>query len=287
VLELALALIIFAAFIHAVWNFLTKRSSESLAFVWWMYSLGALGYGLIVLPVTGIHLASASVLPFIVSSVAEAGYVLTLIRGYGKGDLSLVYPISRGGAPILTVMFAAVLGERLPLLGLLGIFVSVAGVCFLTLSEISPAKGKLSILNRGSTWALICAVCIAVYSVSDNIVVVSTPPIIYIWWVFMGNTILTLPFVWRSSRVRNNLSELRSNWRLIIVASLCSLFAYLAILFALTLTSVSYVVTGRALSVLLAAVLGVLLLKEKFGKWRILGAALMIFGLAIIQFFGS
>jgi drug/metabolite transporter (DMT)-like permease len=63
--------------------------------------------------------------------------------------------------------------------------------------------------------------------------------------------------------------------------------AYLAILLALTLTSVSYVVTGRALSVLLAAVLGVLLLKEKFGKERTVGAALMICGLVIIQLFGS
>ena len=141
--------------------------------------------------------------------------------------------------------------------------------------------------KRGSTWALACAAFIAVYSVSDNIVVVSTPPVIYIWWVFLSITILTTPFVWRSSRVASNLNEVRSNWRRIVVASVGSLVAYLAILLAFTLTSVSYVVTGRALSVLLVAVLGVLLLKEKFGKERALGAALMIFGMVIIQVFGS
>jgi drug/metabolite transporter (DMT)-like permease len=252
-----------------------------------MYSLGTLGYGLVILPVTGLYLASASVFPFIVSAVAEAGYVVTLTKGYRRGDLSLIYPISRGGAPILTAVFAAFLGERLPILGLLGIIVSVAGVGFLSLSEVSPIQGRVSMLKRGSTWALACAVFIAIYSVSDNIVVVSTPPVIYIWWVFMGNTLLTVPFVWRSSRVRSNLNEVRSNWRRIVVASVGSLVAYLAILLALTLTSVSYVVTGRALSVLLAAVLGVLLLKEKFGKERTLGAALMILGMAIIQVFGS
>jgi drug/metabolite transporter (DMT)-like permease len=251
-----------------------------------MYSLGTLGYGLVILPVTGIYLASASVLPFVVSAVAEAGYVVTLTRGYGRGDLSLVYPISRGGAPILTAVFAALLGERLPVLGLLGIIVTVAGVCFLSLSEVSPAKG-LSMLKRGSTWALACAVCIAIYSVSDNIVVVSTPPVIYIWWVFLGNATLTLPFVWRRPRLKNNLNEVRSNWRRIVVASVGSLVSYLAVLLALKLTSVSYVVTGRALSVLLAALLGALLLKEKFGRERTLGAALMILGMAIIQVFGS
>ena len=251
-----------------------------------MYSLGTLGYGLVILPMTGLYLAPASVFPFIVSAVAETGYVVTLTRGYGRGDLSLVYPISRGGAPILTALFAALLGERLPILGLIGIIVSVVGVGFLSLSEVSPAKG-MSMLKRGSTWALASAVFIAVYSVSDDIVVVSTPPVIYIWWVFLSITVLTTPFVWRSSRVMSNLNEVRSNWRRIVVASIGSLVAYLAILLALTLTSVSYVVTGRALSVLLAAVLGVLLLKEKFGKERTVGAALMIFGLAIIQLFGS
>jgi len=287
VLEFALGLILFAAFVHAGWNFLTKSSRDSLAFMWWMYSLGTLGYGLIVLPFTGLYLAPASVLPFIVSAVAEAGYVVTLTRGYGRGDLSLVYPISRGGAPILTALFAAILGQHLPTLGLIGIIVSVVGVGFLSLSEVSQAKRGLSMLKRGSTWALACAVFIAVYSVSDNIVVVSTPPVIYIWWVFLSITVLTTPFVWRSSRVKSNLTEVRSNWRNILVASIGSMVAYLAILLALTLTSVSYVVTGRALSVLLAAVLGVLLLKEKFGKERTVGAALMICGLVIIQLFGS
>ena len=84
-----------------------------------------------------------------------------------------------------------------------------------------------------------------------------------------------------------NLNEVRSNWKRIVLSSIASLVAYLAILLALTLTSVSYVVTGRALSVLLATALGMVLLKEKFGKERTVGAALMIFGLAIIQFFGS
>jgi drug/metabolite transporter (DMT)-like permease len=251
-----------------------------------MYSLGTLGYVVLIFPVMGLILAPASYLPFLVSSVAEAGYVVTLTKGYGRGDLSLVYPISRGGAPILTAVFAALLGERLPILGLVGIIFSVAGVCFLSLSEVSQTRG-LAMLRRGSTWALACAVFIAVYSVSDNIAVASTSPLIYIWWVFLGNTLFTIPFVWRSSRVKSNLSEVRSNWKRIVLAGTGSLVSYLAILFALRLTSVSYVVTGRALSVLVAALLGVFLLKEKFGKERTLGAALMILGMGIIQFFGS
>ncbi|HUK49956.1 MAG TPA: DMT family transporter [Terriglobales bacterium] len=285
-IEYALGLIVFAAVVHATWNFLAKSAHDSLAFMWWMYGLGTVGYLFLILPLMGIYLDSASYLPFLVSSLAEAGYVVTLTKGYDRGDLSLVYPISRGGAPILTAVFAGFLGERLPILGIVGIGFSVAGVCFLSLSEISQTKG-LAMVKRGSTWALACAAFIAVYSVSDNIAVTFTSPLIYIWWVFLGNSLLTLPFVWQRSRLACNISEIRSNWKRIVLAGSGSLVAYLAILLALRLTSVSYVVTGRALSVLVAAVLGVFLLKEKFGRERSLGAGLMILGMAIIQLFGS
>jgi drug/metabolite transporter (DMT)-like permease len=288
-LELAFVLILIAALVHAAWNFLCKSSRDSLTFMWWMYSLGAIGYGITILPITGIYLATNSVLPFLISSLAEAGYVITLARGYQRGDLSLVYPISRGGAPILTAVWSALLGERLPSLGILGILVSVAGVCSLSISETDKTgvKSPTSLLGRGSTWAVACAFCISIYSVSDNIAVISTPPVIYIWWVFFGNTVLLIPFVWRSSRMADNFYQIKSSWKTISVAGIASLLSYLAVLFALRLTSVSYVVTGRALSVLFGAIFGAILLKEKFGKERVIGAALMIVGMVAIVAFGS
>ena len=89
------------------------------------------------------------------------------------------------------------------------------------------------------------------------------------------------------THVKGNISEIKSSWKKISVAGAGSLVSYLAVLFALKLTSVSYVVTGRALSLLFAAILGVLFLKEKISPMRILGAALMILGMATIAVLGS
>jgi len=288
-LETALALILLSALLHAGWNLLSKSSADSLAFMWWMYFVGMIGYGFILLPTLGIYLATASVLPFLVSSVAEAGYVITLAKGYEQSDLKLVYPISRGAAPILTVIWAALFGERLPLFGIFGIVLAVAGVYLLSLSETksTPAGVRKSLLRRGSTWALGSALFISIYSVSDNFAVVWTPPAVYIWWVFLGNMVFLMPFVWQRSRRKSNVSEIKSSWSKISFAGAGSLVSYLAVLFALKLTSVSYVVTGRALSVLFAAVFGVVLLKERFGPMRILGATLMILGMTAIAILGS
>jgi drug/metabolite transporter (DMT)-like permease len=99
--------------------------------------------------------------------------------------------------------------------------------------------------------------------------------------------VFSAPFVWRRTRVKGNISEIKSSWKKISVAGAGSLVSYLAVLFALKLTSVSYVVTGRALSLLFAAILGVLFLKEKISPMRILGAALMILGMATIAVLGS
>jgi drug/metabolite transporter (DMT)-like permease len=166
---------------------------------------------------------------------------------------------------------------------------AVAGVYFLSLSETKPTPAGVgkSFPRRGSTWALASALFISIYSVSDNFAVVWTPPSVYIWWVFLGNFVFLIPFVWKRSRRKGNVVEIKSRWGRISVAGAASLVAYLAVLFALKLTSVSYVVTGRALSVLFAAVFGVVLLKERFGPMRILGAALMILGMATIAIVGS
>jgi drug/metabolite transporter (DMT)-like permease len=288
-LDIALELILLAALLHAGWNLLSKSSTNTLAFMWWMYFLGAIGYGLILLPMSTIYLATASILPFLVSSLAEVGYLLTLAKGYERGDLSLVYPVSRGGAPILTALWAALFGETLPTFGIIGILLSVAGVCCLSLSEANTnirqvAKFQLS---RATTWALAAAFFISVYSVSDSFAVISTPPAVYIWWVFISVAVLSVPFVWRRTSMKGNVSEIKSSWKKISVAGAGSLVSYLAVLFALKLTSVSYVVTGRALSLLFAAILGVLFLKEKISPMRILGAALMILGMATIAVLGS
>ncbi len=290
-LFLALVLIMAAAFLHAGWNVLAKVSKDTLALMWWASLFGTIGYGVWLLVGSRIYLAPASWLPFLVSAAAETGYFVTLVRGYSEGDLSLVYPISRGTAPVFAAIWSAmILGEKLPLWGYLGIGLIVGGICVVSI-PIDRLRSPFasfnvhSLFRKGAvSWALACAVFISIFSVSDKVAVAATPPLIYIWWVIAGDTILWLPIVWRRSPARSNVHELRTNWRGVIATGIAMTTAYAAALAALALTSASYVVAGRGFSVVIGAVVGSLLLKESFGSSRVIGALIMITGLALIAF---
>jgi len=288
---IAFALIVIAAFLHATWNLFAKVSKDMIALMWWATVLGVLGYGVWLLIGPGIYLDRASWLPFLVSAVAETGYFITLVRGYSQGDLSLVYPISRGSAPIFAVLLSGLfLSEKLPWFGYIGVGLMVIGIYVASLPlDDGRMKFDWSMVvapfrNIAVGWSLASAVFISIYSISDKVAVSATPPLIYNWWVFAGNAFLWMPFVWRRFPLRKNFDELRKNSRGVIATSVMMVGAYAAALVALGLTSASYVVAGRGLSVVIGAFFGSLMLKEGFGSARILGAALMVGGLAVIAF---
>jgi drug/metabolite transporter (DMT)-like permease len=280
-----------AAFLHATWNMFAKVSKDTMALMWWATVVGTLGYGILLLAGTRIYLDPSSWKWFVISALAEAGYFVTLIKGYSQGDLSLVYPVSRGSAPIFTALFSAgLIGERLPWFGYFGIALMVAGIYVVSLPlGSSQWRSILSTImapfrNSVVGWSLASAVFIAVYSVSDKMAVSATPPLIYNWWVFLGNTILWMPVVWMRLPIKRSFDEMRKNWRVVLVTGIMMVSAYAAALVALGLTSASYVVAGRGFSVVIGAILGALFLKESFGSVRIPGAMLMVAGLAIIAF---
>jgi drug/metabolite transporter (DMT)-like permease len=290
-LLLVLAFIIASAFLHATWNVIAKVSKNIFALMWWATVIATLGYGAWLLSSSGIYLNSNSLIPFLISALAETGYFITLVRGYSQGDLSLVYPISRGSAPIFAAMWGALfLGEQLPWIGYLGVLLMVLGLYTASIPvNSSGIKFRMPAVisafrNRPAGWALASAVFISIFSVSDKIAVTATPPMIYNWWVFAGNSILWMIPTWGRSNFRTNFQELRSNWRSVIATSIMMVSSYGAALAALALTSASYVVAGRGLSVVIGAALGAALLKESFGVSRIMGAGLMVFGLLLIAF---
>ena len=277
-----------AAFTHASWNVFAKVSKNMVALMWWATVFGMFGYGVWLATGFGFFLSPASWLPFLISAICETGYFVTLVKGYAQGDLSLVYPISRGSAPVFAAIWSAiVLAENLPSLGYVGIGLMVAGlyVASLPVEQTRIKFESSSILhNRAVGWALASAVFISIYSVSDKVAVAATNPLVYNWWVFAGNTVLWAPIVWRRFAFKANFDELRNSWWAVIVTGVLMVGAYALALWALALTSASYVVAGRGFSVIIAACFGSFMLKERFGTVRIIGAALMVAGLGLMAF---
>jgi drug/metabolite transporter (DMT)-like permease len=286
----AITAVLLAAIFHASYNFLAKASHDTSAFLWWAVTLGASIYAVfLIVSGLGIYLAPASQIFFLVSAVAELGYFATLVRGYAQGDLSLVYPLSRGSAPLFVTLWSAtVFGERLPLLGYVGIAFMIAGVYLASLTGNGAGTAFRSrglfapFHNSAVLWALASAVFIAIYSLSDREAIRATPPLVYNFWVYFGNMFTWALVVWRRDHVQQIVGELQDNWKRLVLGAVLSLGSYALVLQAQTIASTSYVVAGRGTSVVIGALLGTMLLREGFGLQRVFSALLMVAGLVLI-----
>src|SRR3954469_6791561 len=135
---LALALVLTAAVTHATWNLLARRAGEKLPFLWCTVLVAAVAFaplGIWLTLTQPVEPAGWAVVA--VSAALEAVYYWTLSQAYRYGDLSLVYPIARGSAPILVPLLAAVfLGERLSPLAVGGIGLVVVGILAMHLTSL-------------------------------------------------------------------------------------------------------------------------------------------------------
>lgn len=275
----ALALVLAAAFVHAGWNYLLKRSGGGALFVWSFAALSSLFYAPIAAAVlwwlrpglgwTALGLIAASAL-------LHTAYYLLLDRGYRNGDLSLVYPLARASGPLVTVAVAVLLlGERPTALALAGAGLIAAGALV-----IAGPPGALRAQSvRAVAYALLTGCAISAYTVVDKLAVAAffVPPVVQDWGANLGRTLLMTPFALRHR------GELRATWRrskkdIVAVALLCPL-SYILVLTAMVFTPVSYVAPAREVSILVAALFGTRLLAEGHGARRIAAAAAMVAGI--------
>jgi drug/metabolite transporter (DMT)-like permease len=275
----AIALVVCAAVLHAIWNALAKRADNQFVFLWSSVSLATLlllPAGLVRLPAEGTPAAG---LPFVAASVAiHALYFYALGRSYRHGDFSRVYPMARGlGVALVPLVALPVFGERLSWLGALGVGFVVLGIAALSVTPSAlPVKG----IGTGIAWALVTGLTIAAYSLVDKAGVARLHPMPYIALMGLGLSALLAPVVLsdRPALAR----EWRRHWRAILVASAMNLTSYLLVLFAFRLSKVGYVVAARELSILFSAFIGSLWLREGRLGPRLAGASVVLAGVVCI-----
>jgi drug/metabolite transporter (DMT)-like permease len=280
----ALTLILAAAFIHASWNYLLKRSGGGNAFVWLFAVLSAVLYAPLALAVvwwTQPALGWISLALMLASAILHTAYFMLLDRGYRSGgDLSLVYPLARGSGPLITVVVAVLLlGENPSGIALAGAALTACGVVLLT-GNLSHLRERGSLL--AVTYALLTGCVIASYTVVDKLAVAAfaVPPILQDWAANCGRVALMTPIALRAP------DEIAATWRrarreIIAVAILCPL-SYILVLTAMVFTPVSYVAPAREVSILIAAVMGAQLLKEGETGRRIIAASAMVAGIVCL-----
>lgn len=278
----ALGLVVAAAFIHAYWNLLAKRSAGGPVFVW-LYSLAtfvlyAPVIALLVLldpprygPTEWLLIASSGVLHLL--------YSLTLQRGYRAADLSVVYPLARGTGPLLSSIAAIVLlGERPTLAGAAGIALIVGGI-FCIAGGPGLFRARSAHALKGVGYGMLTGCFIASYTINDAyaVKVLAVSPILL---DYFGN-LVRLAFL--TPAVAGRRTDIRDEWKrnrgiILGVGALIPL-SYILALYAFTIAPVSYVAPARELSMLVGTFFGARLLNEGNLALRMTGAGLILLGI--------
>lgn len=280
----AIALVVTAALAHSLWNLWLKSSRWSLVHWFWAVIVGVTIYSpmLVVYPVAAVPPAAWGMLA--VSGLFQAAYCVALTAAYEAGELSLVYPIVRGTAPIMVaVLGVLVLGETVPALGVAGIGLVVAGLFATHLGE--PRAWKAVARSRASGLAVLAGLTIVGYSVIDKRAVGLVPPPLYICLVHIVCAAALAVFLLVRGRGLGLAPGLRDRLSVVGVGAV-SFSAYLLVLFAMRLAPVSYVVAAREIGVVFAAILSVTVLGERLAPARVAGALAVFLGLAALALSG-
>jgi drug/metabolite transporter (DMT)-like permease len=280
----ALALVLAAAFVHASWNLLAKRAGDGgPAFVWLFNSLSLLIYAPLAVAVVVFQRPQVGPVELVFmlgSGVLHLGYFLLLQRGYGVGDLSLVYPLARGTGPLIATAAAiAFFGERPTLLALSGVILITAGVFLLTWQ---PGIIKGSGLNLGVAYGPLTGASIAAYTLWDKHAVSALliPPLLQNWSATLVSVALLTPLaVRRRAKVTAVWREYRPE---VLGVALLTPLSYILVLTALISAPVSYVAPAREVSILIGTAMGASLLAEGDAKRRLFAAGAVVLGVVAL-----
>jgi phosphonate utilization associated putative membrane protein len=276
--------VLFGAFLHASWNALVKSSTDKPLDTALIHVLGgAVGLPLVLIAGLPPHAS----MPYLAASIIiHIGYYVALAGAYKHGDLGLTYPIMRGMAPLLVAIVSGIaIGEHLSTPGWFGIAAISAGVLLLGLSRTMFSN---SAHRSALGFALSNAVIIAVYTVVDGLgvrvaVEHGGNALQYVAALFLIDGIPYFIFVMSQRKAGQRTdawSYMRGRWPLALLGTMASLGSYGIALWAMTKAPVATVAALREVSVLFAALLGALFLKETFGLQRGVGTLLIVGGIA-------
>jgi drug/metabolite transporter (DMT)-like permease len=266
----ALALALGAAALHAIWNALLAGARDVRAAT-------TVALGVAVMLFAPVAAATWSVereaVPWIVASATlELAYFLLLTAAYARSDLSLVYPIARGSAPILVLVGATVAGAALGAAQAVGVVLVGAGVMLVRgIGGAVDGRGVLLSLAIGAT--------IAGYTLVDKEGIEHAATIPYLVLVLAPVAIATLLLQLVTRGAQSVRAELSGS---AVLAGVLSFAAYALALAALELAPAASVAAVRETSVLFAVALGAFLLHERVDGWRVVGAVAVVVGVALV-----
>ncbi|HBZ11650.1 MAG TPA: EamA family transporter [Bacillus bacterium] len=277
---LAFITILISAFMHATWNYLAKQSEGGFIFVWLYMAVSTIIYLPFVIGFFFIGEVQFGWMEFafiLGSAIIHMVYALTLQKGYKVGDLSIVYPLARGSAPILIAGAAFFLyEEKLSIIGIIGISFIVFSIFILT-GDLRRFKQP----NNGKAvfYGLLTGLLISFYTLLDKgaVSVLLMSPLLLNYGSILGQFLLMSPLALKNrEKVKN---EWEMNKKKAIGVGILSPLAYILVLMTMQFTPVSHVAPVREISILIGTVMGARMLTEGIGLRRPAAAAIMVIGI--------
>jgi drug/metabolite transporter (DMT)-like permease len=278
VVLIAVVLALVAAAMHGTWNVLIKTSADPLVT---FYRSTVMAAAIMTVPAVIAYLVirpgfSLVALGFVAaSSVLEVGYMWLLSSAYIRGELSVVYPIARGSAPLIAVAVGIwVLGERLTGPQFVGIGLLLAGILAVTLPQTS---------GRATIPALLTGLVIAIYTSVDRVGVRLTAPWLYGWVLIVLMAAGMAISIRLAGRFRRRPQAASVGWRRSAAIGVISWGAYLLVLVALDLAPLAVVAPVREMAIVGVAIWGVWRLRERqAAPLKIAGAAATLVGVSLL-----
>jgi drug/metabolite transporter (DMT)-like permease len=269
-------LVLFAALLHASWNALVKTASDRLLVIS-AVALAQFLAGIVAVPfVPAPH--PASWLAIAVATLFHYAYYVCLLNAYRFGDLSRVYPLARGSAPVLVALGAVFFaGESLPFKAAVGVVLASAGIAAIALIRSPPeTKDRTAV-----SFALATGAIIAGYSVADGIGVrASGSPFGYICWLFICEFPVIVTVIYKRWGMLKTLAS--REWPALVGTGVCSILAYGFVIYAVAFAPMAPVSALRESGVVMAALIGTLVLGERPWPARVGAAILVAAGVVLI-----
>ncbi len=270
-----------AALLHASWNAAIKGGADRFLSVM-LLTLSSGTISALMLPF--VPEPAAAAWPWIVASaLIHCAYKILLIRAYALGDLSQIYPLARGSAPMIVALVSApLLGEPLTALDMAAVIAIGLGIVLMSMRG-GADLGRMSPTALG--WALATACSTASYTIVDGIGArAAGTPSGYILWMFVGDAICMMLYALTVRRAAHLVVASSSRaWAVGLAAGAMSVGSYWIAVWAFTKAPIALVAALRETSVLFAMLIAALFLGERATHWRWTAAAVILTGVVLMR----
>lgn len=271
-------IVLLAALLHASWNFLVKRTEDK------HLSMSAVVLGHIPFAAAACWLApplKAGALPYMLAgAVLHTGYQLFLLNSYRIGDLSQVYPLARGVAPLIVVIVSLLLlGVRLSRFEICAVVMIGTGIMSLALTRgRDGSRNGLAAILAVTTGAFIAS-----YSLVDGLGARRAGTAFGFYGGLSLINAAIFGLIIRIQRPGLIPRLVRPHWRLTLCGGGASFTAYALVIWAFTMAPIALVTAVRETSIIFALLLGVFVLRERLDRMKLLATTLTLIGLAMLR----